>query len=88
MCFIYVYKTKSIVTTQKSTYERVSEIVNCPHERSLAVFRFKTLSYDLNVIKHIYKQELDLNRMNNVNIDEQFKKYLRVQRFFKITVTK
>jgi len=42
----------------------------------------------MNVIKHINKQELNLNRMNYVNIDEKFLINLRLQRFLKITVTK
>ena len=39
-------------------------------------------------MEHINKQESNLNRMNNVNIDEQFLINLRVQRFLKITDTK
>jgi len=31
----------------KNQHERVSEIVKCPRELSLAVFRFKTSIYDL-----------------------------------------
>ena len=51
MCFIPVNKKKSIVTTQKLTYERVSEVVKChlrcTRMKCVAVFLFKTLIYDL-----------------------------------------